>query len=100
MVILQGEVYLVELDRSGGTVMADMHPCAILQNNWINRSKITTVIVCAITSNLKRASDPGNVSLDVGEANLLKPSVANGLKFLRWINRDWVTSLEFFPRSA
>jgi mRNA interferase MazF len=33
------------------------------------------VIVCAVTSNLKRASEPGNVLLDQGEGNLPKRSV-------------------------
>ena len=34
-------------------------------------------VVCALMSNLKRASAPGNVLLDVGEANLPKQSVVN-----------------------
>jgi mRNA interferase MazF len=33
------------------------------------------VIVCALTTNLKRANDPGNILLDVGEANLPEQSV-------------------------
>jgi mRNA interferase MazF len=32
-------------------------------------------VVCALTSNLKQANAPGNVLLEVGEANLLKQSV-------------------------
>ena len=35
------------------------------------------MVVCAITSNLKRGDAPGNVLLDQGEANLPKPSVVN-----------------------
>lgn len=34
-------------------------------------------MVCALTSNLKRAEAPGNVLLDRGEANLPKASVIN-----------------------
>src|SRR5690606_12024689 len=34
-----------------------------------------TVVVCALTSNLKRAKAPGNVLLEKGEANLPKQSV-------------------------
>ena len=40
-----------------------------------NRSRINTVIVCALTSNLQRANEPGNVLLDLGEGNLPKQSV-------------------------
>jgi mRNA interferase MazF len=49
----------------------------VIQNNLFNRSRINTVVVCAITSNLKRASAPGNVLLRKGEANLPKRSVVN-----------------------
>ena len=35
------------------------------------------MVVCVITSNLKRAEAPGNVLLQAGEANLPKPSVVN-----------------------
>ncbi len=35
------------------------------------------VVVCALTSNLKRAAAPGNVLLKEGEANLPKGSVVN-----------------------
>ncbi|NTU50952.1 MAG: type II toxin-antitoxin system PemK/MazF family toxin [Candidatus Aminicenantes bacterium] len=53
------------------------HPHVIVQNNVFNRSQIQTVVVCALTSNLKRAHAPGNVLLEEGEANLPKPSVVN-----------------------
>jgi mRNA interferase MazF len=49
----------------------------VIQNNLFNRSRINTVVVCVITSNLKRAAAPGNVLLEKGEANLPKPSVVN-----------------------
>jgi mRNA interferase MazF len=40
-----------------------------------NHSRLRTVLVCALTSNLKRAEAPGNVLLEEGEANLPKRSV-------------------------
>ncbi|MBI5756587.1 MAG: type II toxin-antitoxin system PemK/MazF family toxin [Nitrospirae bacterium] len=48
-----------------------------MQNNVFNESRINTVVVCAITSNLKRSEAPGNVLLSKGEGNLPKDSVAN-----------------------
>ena len=53
------------------------HPHVVIQNNVFNRSRINTVVVCALTSNLKRAKAPGNVLLDKGEGNLSKKSVVN-----------------------
>lgn len=41
----------------------------------LNRSRVPTVVTCALTTNLHRASEPGNVLLDPGEANLPRQSV-------------------------
>ena len=51
------------------------HPYVVVQEDVFNQSRIATVIVCALTSNLDKASEPGNVRLEPGEANLPKPSV-------------------------
>jgi mRNA interferase MazF len=47
----------------------------VVQDDVFNHSRITTVVVCALTSNLHRATEPGNVLLEVGEGNLPKQSV-------------------------
>jgi len=77
MVIEQGDVFWLDLGDPTGSGPAYRHPHVVVQNNLFNRSRINTVIVCMITSNLKLANAPGNVSLKKGEANLPKPSVVN-----------------------
>lgn len=77
MVINQGDVYWVELGEPIGSEPGYRHPHIVIQNNLFNRSRINTVVVCALTSNLKRAEAPGNVILEKGEANLPEQSVAN-----------------------
>lgn len=77
MVIRQGDVYWVDLGEPVGSAPGYRHPCVVIQNNLFNRSRIHTVVVCALTSNLKRAQAPGNVLLAPGEANLSKRSVVN-----------------------
>ena len=52
-------------------------PYVIVQNNVFNSSRINTVVVCGLTSNLRRAGDPGNVLLSPGEADLPEQSVVN-----------------------
>jgi mRNA interferase MazF len=47
----------------------------VVQDDVFNHSRITTVVVCALTTNLHRATEPGNVLLDVGEGDLPKQSV-------------------------
>ncbi len=77
MVIKQGEIYWVELEEPIGSEPGYSHPHIVIQNNLFNWSRINTVVVCALTSNLKRAEAPGNVLLKKGEANLPKESVVN-----------------------
>ena len=77
MVIKQGDVYWVDLGGPSASGRAAMHPYVVVQNNLFNKSKINTVIVCELTSNLKRAAAPGNVLLKQGEGNLPKRSVVN-----------------------
>ena len=77
MVINQGDIYWIELDEPEGSEPGYKHPHVIVQNNLFNRSQIRTVLVCPLTSNLKRASAPGNVLLDKKESNLTKQSVVN-----------------------
>jgi len=76
-VIKQGDIYWIELDEPEGSGPGYKHPHVIVQNNLFNRSQIRTVLVCPLTSNLKRASSPGNVLLDKKESNLPKQSVVN-----------------------
>jgi mRNA interferase MazF len=77
VVINQGDVYWVELEEPTGSAPGYRHPHVVIQNNVFNQSRIHTVIVCALTSNLNRARAPGNVLLDDGEANIPRPSVVN-----------------------
>lgn len=77
MVINQGDIYWVELGEPSGSEPGYTHPNVVIQNNLSNHSRIQTVIICGITSNLKYAQAPGNVLLEEGEANLPKVSVVN-----------------------
>ncbi|MFL5358700.1 type II toxin-antitoxin system PemK/MazF family toxin [Archangium sp.] len=73
--INRGDVFWLGPDDSRGPVPSYSHPHVVVQDDVFNHSRITTVVVCALTSNLHRASEPGNVLLEVGEGNLPKQSV-------------------------
>lgn len=77
MVIRQGDIYWIELDEPDGSEPGYRHPHVVVQNNLFNASKIRTVLVCPLTTNLKRAYAPGNVLLEPKESNLPKQSVIN-----------------------
>ncbi len=77
MLIRQGDVFWVDLGEPSGSEPGYRHPHVVIQNNVFNRSRINTVVVCTITSNLRRAEAPGNVLLERQEANLPRQSVVN-----------------------
>jgi mRNA interferase MazF len=77
MVISQGDIYWIDFDEPSGSEAGYRHPHLVIQNNLFNKSRINTVLVCALTSNLKRSGAPGNITLNKGEANLPKKTIVN-----------------------
>jgi len=77
MVINQGDIFWINFKEPTDSEPGYRHPHVVIQNNLFNRSRINTVVVCALTSNLKRSKAPGNVVLNKGEANLPKKSIIN-----------------------
>lgn len=75
MEIKQGDIFWVDLEEPRGSAPGFTRPFVVIQNNLFNQSRIDTVLVCALTTNLSRASAPGNVMLSKGEAGLPKQSV-------------------------
>jgi len=73
--IHRGDVFWIEPDDARGPAPSYAHPHVVVQDDVFNHSRIATVIVCALTSNLQRASEPGNVLLEVGEGSLPHQSV-------------------------
>jgi len=77
LTIKQGDIFWLDLGMPRESEPGYRHPHVVIQNNIFNESKINTVVVCALTSNIKRASAPGNVLLKKGEGNLPKDSAVN-----------------------
>ena len=73
--INQGDIYWIDLEEPFGSEPGYRRPHLVIQNNLFNHSRIHTVLVCLMTSNLKRADAPGNVLLETSEGGLLKPGV-------------------------
>lgn len=96
--INQGDVYWIDLGAPSGSEPGYRHPHVVIQNNVFNRSRINTVVVCALTSNLERAKSPGNVTLEQGEANLPKPSVANITQIFTVNKRDLIEKIGSLSR--
>jgi mRNA interferase MazF len=71
----RGDVFWIGPDDSRGPAPSYSHPYVVVQDDVFNHSRITTVVVCALTTNRHRANEPGNVELEAGEGNLPERSV-------------------------
>ncbi len=86
----RGEVWWASLPEPTGSGPGFRRPTLIVQSNPFNQSRIGTVIVAVVTSNLALAEAPGNVRLAKAEAGLPKPSVVNVSQVLT-IDRELLT---------
>ena len=77
MVISQGEIWWADLPAPTGSGPGFRRPVAVVQSDPLNQSRISTVVCVPLTSNLKWALAPGNVSLSARVSGLPKDSVAN-----------------------
>ena len=77
MVIRQGDLFWVDLGEPAGSRPGLRRPFVVVQNDLFNRSRLATVVVCALTSNMSRAGAPGNVLVPRGEGKLAQDSVVN-----------------------
>ncbi len=48
------EKFQVELDEPTGSIPGCRHPHVVIQNNVFNRSRINTVVVCALEADLPK----------------------------------------------
>lgn len=65
-------------------------PVVIVQSDPFNKSRINTVIVAVVTSNLSLAAAPGNVRVAKSDSGLTKPSVIN-ISQLLTVDRSLLT---------
>ncbi|MBI4179810.1 type II toxin-antitoxin system PemK/MazF family toxin [bacterium] len=73
----RGEIWWAGLPAPQGSEPGFRRPVVVLQSDDFNRSRIRTVIVLVITSNLDLKDAPGNVFLPASESGLPKDSVVN-----------------------
>ncbi len=73
----RGEIWWASLPGPEGSGPGYRRPVLIVQANEFNRSRINTIIVAVITSNIALASAPGNVHLKPRSSGLPKESVVN-----------------------
>ncbi len=73
----RGEIWWASLPSPIGSGPGYKRPVLVVQANAFNASRIATVIVATITSNLSLADAPGNVRVAKSDSGLPQPSVVN-----------------------
>jgi mRNA interferase MazF len=73
----RGEIWWANLPEPVGSEPGYNRPVLVIQDDTFTQSKIDTIIVVIITSNLNLAAAPGNVLLPRSASGLQKDSVAN-----------------------
>ncbi len=86
----RGEVWWASLPEPIGSGPGMRRPVVIVQSNPFNESRVATVIVAVVTSNLHLADAPGNVRIAKSESGLSKPSVVNVSQVLT-VDRELLT---------
>jgi len=71
----RGEIWWTDFGIPFGSETGFRRPVVIIQDDSFNRSKINTVIIIPLTTNLALAEAPGNVLLEKEESGLTKDSV-------------------------
>jgi mRNA interferase MazF len=77
VVISRGEIWWADLGAPTGSEPGYRRPVLVVQDDAFNRSRIDTVVVIALTSNLGLARAPGNLLLPARTSGLPKDSVVN-----------------------
>lgn len=86
----KGHIYWADLGEPIGSEPGFIRPVLVIQNDLINKSRLATIIVLALTSNLNAQGLFGCVLLNKNETGLPKDSVANGTQ-LRTIDKERLT---------
>jgi mRNA interferase MazF len=76
-VVARGEIWWAALGPTPGSASASRRPVLVVSADAFNRSRIKTVTVVAITSNLRLGAAPGNVAVGAGSAGLELDAVIN-----------------------
>lgn len=96
----RGEIWWASMPEPTGSGPGLRRPVLVIQSNPFNESRIATVIVAVVTSNLALAKAPGNVRLSKTESGLPKPSVVNVSQVLT-VDRSLLTErVRVLPNSS
>jgi mRNA interferase MazF len=90
--IRRGQIWWVDFGEPKGSRPGYRHPALVLQRDEVNASRISTVVVCVLTSNRALANAPGNTLLPKRATGLRRDSVANASQ-IATVNKEDLDTL-------
>ncbi len=75
--VKRGEIWWVDFGVPRGSEPGYRRPAVIISSDRFNRTRLSTVLVAAVTSNLALADLPGNVTVEPDDTGLGRSSVVN-----------------------
>ena len=90
LVIKRGEIWWASLHLASGSEPGYRRPVLVVQGNAFNQSRIRTVVVAVLTSNLRLADAPGNVQISKRQSGLARVSVVNVSQLIT-LDRSFLT---------
>ena len=73
--MMRGEIWWADFGMPFGSETGFRRPVLVIQDDSFNRSKISTIIVIPLTTNLALENAPGNVLVEKEESGLSKDSI-------------------------
>ncbi len=96
--IRRGQIWWVDFAEPRGSEPGYRHPVVVVQRDEVNDSRISTVVVCVLTSNVVLAKAPGNTLLPRRATGLRRDSVANASQIATVNKSDLDQMIGTLPR--
>lgn len=88
----RAEIWWADLAEPQGSEPGSRRPVLIVQEDLLNRSKLQSVMVAPLTSNVLRARAMGNVLLSAADSGLSRDSVVLVCQVMT-VDKDFLTEL-------
>ena len=95
--IRRGQVWWVDFAAPRGSEPGFRHPALVVQRDEVTASRLSTVVVCVLTSNRAFAGAPGNTLLRRADTGLPRDSVANASQIATVNKEDLVEHVGTVP---
>jgi mRNA interferase MazF len=89
----RGQIWWADFGEPAGSEPGFRHPALVLQRDQVNASRLSTVVVGVLTSNIALARAPGNVLLPKRATGLPRDTIFNASQIITLDRSDLETQV-------